>query len=72
PNIVFADADVEAAAAAAPMSFLDNAGQDCCARTRILVERSVHDRFLDLLVPAVSAVVVGDPADEKTQMGPLI
>lgn len=72
PNIVFADADVEAAAAAAPMSFLDNAGQDCCARTRILVERSVYDRFLDLLVPAVSAVVVGDPADEKTQMGPLI
>ncbi len=72
PNIVFADADVEAAAAAAPMSFLDNAGQDCCARTRILVERSVYDRFLDLLVPALSAVVVGDPADEKTQMGPLI
>lgn len=72
PNVVFADADVEAAAAAAPMSFLDNAGQDCCARTRILVERSVYDRFLDLLVPAVSAVVVGDPADEKTQMGPLI
>lgn len=72
PNVVFADADVEAAAAAAPMSFLDNAGQDCCARTRILVERSVYDRFLELLVPAVSAVVVGDPADEKTQMGPLI
>ncbi|MFJ6444307.1 aldehyde dehydrogenase family protein [Streptomyces sp. NPDC091649] len=72
PNIVFADADVEAAAAAAPLSFLDNAGQDCCARTRILVERSVYDRFLDLLAPAVSAVVVGDPADGKTQMGPLI
>ncbi len=72
PNVVFADADVEAAAASAPMSFLDNAGQDCCARTRILVERSVYDRFLDALVPAVSAVVVGDPADEKTQMGPLI
>ncbi|RPK68195.1 Phenylacetaldehyde dehydrogenase [Streptomyces sp. ADI96-02] len=72
PNIVFADADVEAAAGAAPMSFLDNAGQDCCARTRILVERSVHDRFLDLLAPALSAVVVGDPADERTQMGPLI
>ncbi|MFE5960824.1 aldehyde dehydrogenase family protein [Streptomyces rubiginosohelvolus] len=72
PNVVFADADVEAAAASAPMSFLDNAGQDCCARTRILVERSVYDRFLDALVRAVSAVVVGDPADEKTQMGPLI
>ncbi|MCX5104269.1 aldehyde dehydrogenase [Streptomyces sp. NBC_00439] len=72
PNVVFADADLEAAAAGTPMSFLDNAGQDCCARTRILVERSVHDRFLDLLAPAVAAVVVGDPSDEKTQMGPLI
>ncbi|MEV5883350.1 aldehyde dehydrogenase family protein [Streptomyces sp. NPDC052020] len=72
PNIVFADADLEAAAAAAPLSFLDNAGQDCCARTRILVQRAVHDRFLDLLAPAVESVVVGDPADERTQMGPLI
>ncbi|EGX56476.1 aldehyde dehydrogenase [Streptomyces zinciresistens K42] len=72
PNIVFADADLEAAAAAAPMSFLDNAGQDCCARTRILVQRSVHDRFLDLLGPALEAVTVGDPADENTDMGPLI
>ncbi|MFD9288673.1 aldehyde dehydrogenase family protein [Streptomyces sp. NPDC060030] len=72
PNIVFADADIETAAAAAPMSFLDNAGQDCCARTRILVQRSVYDRFLELLVPAVASVVVGDPSDEKTQMGPLI
>ncbi|WNI27093.1 aldehyde dehydrogenase family protein [Streptomyces sp. ITFR-16] len=72
PNIVFADADIEAAAAAAPLSFLDNAGQDCCARTRILVQRSAYDRFLDLLAPAVASVVVGDPADEKTQMGPLI
>ncbi|MEV8109236.1 aldehyde dehydrogenase family protein, partial [Streptomyces sp. NPDC088135] len=72
PNVVFADADLEAAAAAAPMSFLDNAGQDCCARTRILVERPVHDRFLELLAPAVAAVVVGDPSDEKTGMGPLI
>ncbi|GLW46084.1 aldehyde dehydrogenase [Streptomyces sp. NBRC 14336] len=72
PNIVFADADLEAAAQAAPMSFLDNAGQDCCARTRILVQRSVYDRFLDLLAPAVEAVRVGDPADESTDMGPLI
>ncbi|MGW3663461.1 aldehyde dehydrogenase family protein [Streptomyces sp. NPDC005141] len=72
PNIVFADADIEAAAAAAPMSFLDNSGQDCCARTRILVQRSVHDRFLELLAPAVESVVVGDPSDEGTQMGPLI
>ncbi|MFI8188945.1 aldehyde dehydrogenase family protein [Streptomyces sp. NPDC085946] len=72
PNIVFADADLEAAAAAAPMSFLDNSGQDCCARTRILVQHSVHDRFLDLLAPAIESVVVGDPADERTDMGPLI
>ncbi|WP_445529875.1 aldehyde dehydrogenase family protein [Streptomyces cyslabdanicus] len=72
PNIVFADADIEAAAAAAPMSFLDNAGQDCCARTRILVQRSVYDRFLDLLTPGIESVVVGDPDDERTQMGPLI
>jgi phenylacetaldehyde dehydrogenase len=72
PNIVFADADLEAAAAAAPMAFLDNAGQDCCARTRILVQRQVYDRFLELLEPAVESVRVGDPADGQTQMGPLI
>ncbi|MFD5544190.1 aldehyde dehydrogenase family protein [Streptomyces sp. NPDC127079] len=72
PNIVFADADIEAAVAAAPMSFLDNSGQDCCARTRILVQRTVHDRFLELLAPAIESVTVGDPADEKTDMGPLI
>jgi acyl-CoA reductase-like NAD-dependent aldehyde dehydrogenase len=71
-NIVFADADLEAAAAAAPMSVFDNAGQDCCARSRILVERSVHDRFLDLLAPAVEAVRVGDPTEAASQMGPLI
>ncbi|WP_375256728.1 aldehyde dehydrogenase family protein [Streptomyces sp. MNP-20] len=72
PNIVFADADVEAAALAAPGSFLDNSGQDCCARTRILVQRSAYDRFVELLTPLVESYVVGDPADEKTQMGPLI
>ncbi|MFG2297525.1 aldehyde dehydrogenase family protein [Streptomyces sp. NPDC048603] len=72
PNIVFADADLERAAAAAPMAFLDNTGQDCCARTRILVQRSVYDRFLELLTPAVESVVVGDPLDPATQMGPLI
>ncbi|MFD3439265.1 aldehyde dehydrogenase family protein [Streptomyces sp. NPDC058685] len=72
PNIVFADSDLRAAAEATPMSFLDNSGQDCCARTRILVQRTVYDRFLDLLAPAIESVVVGDPADEKTQMGPLI
>nr|WP_308315587.1 aldehyde dehydrogenase family protein [Streptomyces sp. ISL-100] len=72
PNIVFADADIEAAVAATPMSFLDNSGQDCCARTRILVQRSAYDRFLELLAPAIEGVVVGDPSDDKTQMGPLI
>ncbi|MFI8205760.1 aldehyde dehydrogenase family protein [Streptomyces sp. NPDC085937] len=73
PNIVFADADLEAAAAAAPLSFLDNAGQDCCARTRILVERTAYDRFLELLAPAIEAVRVGDPGrDEDVDMGPLI
>nr|WSW46705.1 aldehyde dehydrogenase family protein [Streptomyces sp. NBC_01001] len=72
PNIVFADADLEAAAAAAPMAFLDNTGQDCCARTRILVQRSAYDRFLELVAPGIEGVRVGDPADEKTQMGPLI
>ncbi|MEV6200757.1 aldehyde dehydrogenase family protein [Streptomyces sp. NPDC051771] len=72
PNIVFADADIEAAAAAAPMAFLDNSGQDCCARTRILVQRSAYDRFLALLAPAIEETVVGDPLDERTQMGPLI
>ncbi|MCF3963245.1 aldehyde dehydrogenase family protein [Streptomyces fuscigenes] len=72
PNIVFADADLERAAATAPMSFLDNAGQDCCARTRILVQREVYDLFLDLLAPAIAAVRVGDPSDAATEMGPLI
>ncbi|AZS42747.1 Phenylacetaldehyde dehydrogenase [Microbacterium oleivorans] len=71
-NIVFADADLEAAAAAVPGSVFDNAGQDCCARSRLLVERSVFDRFLELVEPAVSAWRVGDPNDETTEMGPLI
>ncbi|MGK5632377.1 aldehyde dehydrogenase family protein [Streptomyces sp. URMC 123] len=72
PNIVFADADLEQAAEAAPGSFLDNTGQDCCARTRILVQRTVFDRFLELLEPAVKDYRVGDPADPATRMGPLI
>jgi acyl-CoA reductase-like NAD-dependent aldehyde dehydrogenase len=71
-NIVFADADLERAAAAAPYGVFDNAGQDCCARSRILVQSSVYDRFMELLEPAVKGVVVGDPAAEKTEMGPLI
>jgi len=71
-NVVFADADLDAAAAAAPAAVFGNAGQDCCARSRILVERSVLDDFLALLEPAVASLRVGDPADEATQMGPLI
>ncbi len=71
-NIVFADADVERAAATAPYGVFDNAGQDCCARSRILVQRSIFDRFLELLEPAVQGVRVGDPADAATEMGPLI
>jgi acyl-CoA reductase-like NAD-dependent aldehyde dehydrogenase len=71
-NIVFADADLDTAAASAPMSFLDNAGQDCCARSRILVQRSVFDSFMERFERAVKGVVVGDPGDEATQMGPLV
>jgi betaine-aldehyde dehydrogenase len=71
-NIVFADADLEAAAAAAPLAVFGNAGQDCCARSRLLVERAAMDRFLELLEPHVKALRVGDPLDEATQMGPLI
>jgi len=71
-NVVFADADLERAAAAAPYAVFDNAGQDCCARSRILVERSAWDRFVELLVESTSRVRVGDPADDATEMGPLI
>jgi acyl-CoA reductase-like NAD-dependent aldehyde dehydrogenase len=72
PNVVFADADLEAAAAAAPMAVFGNAGQDCCARSRILVQRSVLDRFMDALEDAVESIRVGDPLSEDSQMGPLI
>jgi acyl-CoA reductase-like NAD-dependent aldehyde dehydrogenase len=71
-NIVFADADLERAAATAPYAVFDNAGQDCCARSRILVQSSVLDRFMELLEPAVQKVAVGDPAEPGTEMGPLI
>ncbi|EST39667.1 aldehyde dehydrogenase [Streptomycetaceae bacterium MP113-05] len=72
PNIVFADADLARAASAAPGSFLDNTGQDCCSRSRILVQREVYDRFLEYLEPAVQSFTVGDPSDPGTQMGPLV
>jgi acyl-CoA reductase-like NAD-dependent aldehyde dehydrogenase len=71
-NIVFADADLERAAATAPYAVFDNAGQDCCARSRILVQASVLDEFMSLFEPAVQGVVVGDPASAATEMGPLI
>jgi acyl-CoA reductase-like NAD-dependent aldehyde dehydrogenase len=72
PNLVFADADLEAAAAAAPGAVFGNAGQDCCARSRILVQRPVMDEFLGLLETTVDAMQVGDPLDPATEMGPLI
>jgi acyl-CoA reductase-like NAD-dependent aldehyde dehydrogenase len=71
-NIVFADADIAAAAAAAPGAVFGNAGQDCCARSRILVERSALDSFMDALAESVEAIRVGDPLAEDTEMGPLI
>ncbi|HEX5016243.1 MAG TPA: aldehyde dehydrogenase family protein [Actinomycetes bacterium] len=71
-NVVFADADLEQAAATAPYGVFDNAGQDCCARSRILVERSAYDRFMELLEPAVQGVRVEDPKSESAEMGPLI
>ena len=71
-NIIFADSDLEKAAATAPYGVFDNAGQDCCARSRILVQRSAFDRFMGLFESAVSGVVVGDPTADATEMGPLI
>jgi acyl-CoA reductase-like NAD-dependent aldehyde dehydrogenase len=71
-NVVFADADLERAAASAPSAVFGNAGQDCCARSRILVQRSVFDRFVELLVAATEALDVGDPEAPGTDMGPLV
>ncbi|MFL6174144.1 MAG: aldehyde dehydrogenase family protein [Marmoricola sp.] len=71
-NIVFADADVAQAAATAPYAVFDNAGQDCCARSRILVERSVYDEFMAGLETAVKALRVIDPADDASEMGPMV
>ncbi len=71
-NIIFADADLERAAASAPYAVFDNAGQDCCARSRLLVQASVYERFMGLFEPAVSAVKVMDPSNADSEMGPLI
>ena len=72
PNICFADADIERFVAESPMSVFDNAGQDCCARSRILVERTVHDRVVEGFAAATKRLVVGDPADERTEVGSLV
>src|SRR5436190_14463094 len=72
PNIVFADADLERFARESPYAVFDNCGQDCCARSRILVERSVHERVVELFVEATERLKVGDPADEATEVGPLV
>jgi acyl-CoA reductase-like NAD-dependent aldehyde dehydrogenase len=71
-NVIFADSDLEAAASSAPLAVFGNAGQDCCARSRILVERSAMDDFMSALESAVTSISVGDPLDESTQMGPVI
>jgi acyl-CoA reductase-like NAD-dependent aldehyde dehydrogenase len=71
-NVIFADADLEKAAASAPYSVFDNAGQDCCARSRVLVERSAYDKFAELFIAATSRLRVGDPEDDASEMGPLI
>jgi len=71
-NVIFGDSDLEAAASSAPLAVFGNAGQDCCARSRILVERSAMDEFMSALEVAVTSIKVGDPLDESTQMGPVI
>lgn len=72
PNLIFADADIEAAAEAAPLSVFANTGQDCCARSRMLVEQSVYDRFVEAFVAATQKIVVGDPLQNSTQVGPMV
>jgi betaine-aldehyde dehydrogenase len=72
PNIVFADADLEAAVASAPMSVFDNTGQDCCSRSRIFVEQPVYEEFLERFIEATRALRIGDPAAAETQLGPLV
>src|SRR5439155_8918542 len=72
PNIVFADADLERFAKESPYSVFDNAGQDCCARSRIIVERAAHEKVVELFADATRNVKVGDPADESTEVGSLV
>ncbi|HYC07796.1 MAG TPA: aldehyde dehydrogenase family protein, partial [Candidatus Binatia bacterium] len=72
PNIVFADADLDKFAATAPYAVFDNTGQDCCARSRIFVERSAHDEVIEKLAAATRGVKVGDPSDDATEVGTLV
>jgi betaine-aldehyde dehydrogenase len=72
PNIVFADADWEQAARTSPMSVFANAGQDCCARSRVFVERRIFKKFVDAFVEATASIVVGNPSQAATQVGPLV
>lgn len=72
PNIVFADADLEKAAASSPMSVFANTGQDCCARSRVFVESSVYDKFVELFTKATKEIKLGDPSKDETQVGPLV
>jgi len=72
PNIIFADADVKAAAEAAPMAVFGNTGQDCCSRSRVLVEASVYDQFVETMIAATKKLVVGDPLHTDTQLGPMV
>jgi betaine-aldehyde dehydrogenase len=72
PNIIFADADIAKAAATSPMSVFANIGQDCCARSRIFVERPAYDKFLNLFTAATAKLIIGDPAKPETQIGPLV
>jgi acyl-CoA reductase-like NAD-dependent aldehyde dehydrogenase len=72
PNIVFADADLDKASESAPMSVFANTGQDCCARSRMFVEKPVYDRFVEKFVTATNKLTVGDPASPETQLGPLV
>jgi acyl-CoA reductase-like NAD-dependent aldehyde dehydrogenase len=72
PNIIFADADLESAARTSPMSVFANAGQDCCARSRVFVEKKVFNRFVDAFIATTDAIKVGDPSSAETQVGPLV
>src|SRR5207253_7488206 len=72
PNIVFADADLEKAAASSPMSVFANTGQDCCARSRTFVEASIFEKFVDLFTEATKKIKVGNPLDDQTQVGPMV